>query len=156
MLLYAGVINSAVAGAIKQGEHLMMTVIRAFSAAALMSLSAITQAGVWGEEHWGQMYWGDNPVTTPSAPTILSIAADGTDLIVRIADYQPGGDGWSVVTNYTVHVVRLQVRRHQAGQSALQVSPATPSIVALLQQRTRAVTASGPYNLQPQKQSFRD
>ena len=80
----------------------MMTVIRAFSAAALVLLSATTQAGVWGDEAWGQMYWGDNPVTTPSAPAILSIAADGSDLIVTIADYQPGGDGWSVVTNYTV------------------------------------------------------
>ena len=83
-------------GAFKVDTHRWLLTV------SLLSASVASQAGVWGQENWGEMYWGSNPVSAPSAPVISSIVADGADLIVRIADYQPGDDGWSVVTNYTV------------------------------------------------------
>ncbi len=64
-------------------------------------ISATAEAGTWGEENWGSMYWGDNPVDVAKAPT-FSIAVEGTTLILSIADYAPGDDGWSVVSQYTV------------------------------------------------------
>jgi hypothetical protein len=60
-------------------------------------------AGTWGQENWGQMYWGTNTPTHPQAPTVASIVADGSDLLVTISDYAPGQDGWSTVISYTVN-----------------------------------------------------
>lgn len=68
--------------------------------ALLPTLPAL--AGTWGAENWGQMYWGTNIPTTPQAPTVESIVADGSDLLVTIADYSPGQDGWSTVISYSV------------------------------------------------------
>jgi len=46
---------------------------------------------------------GDNETAAPNtAPDVLSIRADGTDLIVTINDYAPGQDGWSGITSYAV------------------------------------------------------
>ena len=69
----------------------------------LLFVTTQVLAGTWGAENWGEMYWGDNPVSTPTAaPSILSIQADGNDLIVTIGDYAVGDDGWSAITGYNV------------------------------------------------------
>jgi|APSaa5957512535_1039671.scaffolds.fasta_scaffold70925_1 hypothetical protein len=70
---------------------------------SILLIAPVARAGTWGQENWGQLYWGDNPVTAPiEAPVIQSIVADGEDLVVTIADYSAGADGWSVIQNYTV------------------------------------------------------
>lgn len=83
------------------------SLIKAVNASlALLSLTMLATgagAGTWGQENWGEMYWGSNPVSPPAvAPTVESIVADGTDLLVTISDYAPGEDGWSGITGYTV------------------------------------------------------
>ena len=55
-------------------------------------------AGNWGA-NWGHMYWGNNPTSAPQAPTIISIEGGTEELLVR---FTPGGDGFSVITSYTV------------------------------------------------------
>lgn len=71
--------------------------------AAFMLYAANSSAGTFGAENWGAMYWGDNETAAPiTAPDVLSIRADGADLIVTIDDYEPGQDGWSGITSYTV------------------------------------------------------
>jgi predicted RNA-binding protein with TRAM domain len=84
-----------------RGERRWARMLAAMS--LLMGLSPDLLAGTWGQENWGQMYWGDNPVSSPvTAPAIQSIVAEGDDLIVTIADYGAGADGWSVIQNFTV------------------------------------------------------
>jgi len=71
--------------------------------AACVLYAANSSAGSFGAENWGAMYWGDNETAAPNtAPDVLSIRADGTDLIVTINDYAPGQDGWSGITSYAV------------------------------------------------------
>lgn len=75
-----------------------------FAAASIVTVtSSMSWAGTWGQENWGQMYWGTNPTSSPTqAPTIQSIVADGEDLIVTVADYAPGDDGWSTIQTLSV------------------------------------------------------
>lgn len=72
-------------------------------AAAFVLYAANSSAGVFGDENWGAMYWGDNLTSAPvAAPNVLSIRADGADLIVTVNDFEPGQDGWSGITSYSV------------------------------------------------------
>lgn len=65
--------------------------------------SAATVAGNWGES-WGRMYWGDNPTSTPAAPTIESVVADSDTITITMVPYPQGDgtDGWSAVYEYQV------------------------------------------------------
>lgn len=72
-------------------------------AACAVTASTCANAGTWGDESWGQMYWGSNTTSAPLvAPTVSSIVADDSNLIVTIDDFQPGEDGWSGITTYAV------------------------------------------------------
>ena len=78
--------------------------LKHWSIAATLAMSAASShAGTWGAENWGAMYWGDNLTSAPiAAPNVLSIRADGADLIVTVNDFEPGQDGWSGITSYSV------------------------------------------------------
>lgn len=81
----------------------MLSFVKSATAVLCLAATSVAWAGTWGQENWGQMYWGTNPTSAPTqAPTIQSIVADGEDLIVTVADYTPGDDGWSTIQTLSV------------------------------------------------------
>ena len=81
----------------------MLSLVKSATAVLCLAVTSVAWSGTWGQENWGQMYWGTNPTSAPTqAPTIQSIVADGEDLVVTVADYAPGDDGWSTILRFSV------------------------------------------------------
>lgn len=94
----------------------------------LLTLSGQAVAGLWGSQNWGELYWGDDEVSAPVvSPSLISISAQGQQLVLSLTSLQAGEDGWSTITAYVADcdnglVVRARGPRLQL-PSAVQDPP---------------------------------